>query len=115
MLTGNLWAEAGLWSGRRQFWYGKNVGPPNLPIAVLVHFLGYTGPGFYKKCLPIPPKVFEWMADGKYVTRQQVQLRLRYAITIHKSQEQTLKKVVVDLGKGEKGPSCTFVATSRVR
>ena len=91
MLTSNLWAEAGLCNGSfgvvEEFWYAKNVGPPNLPIAVLVHFPGYTGPGFChncEKCLPIPPKVFDWMADGKYMTRQQIPLRLRYAMTIYK-------------------------------
>ena len=85
---------------------------------MLVHFPGYTGPGFInacEKCLPVPPKVFEWMVDGKYLSRQQIPLRLRYAMTIHKSQGQTLPKVVVDLGKGEKVAGCTFVATSRVR
>ena len=63
----------------------------------------------------MPPKVFEWVADGKYLSRQQVPLRLRYAMTIHKSQEQTLTKAVVDLGKGEIVAGCIFVATSRVR
>ena len=37
------------------------------------------------------------------------------AMTIHKSHGQTLPKVVVDLGKGEKVAGCTLVATSRVR
>ena len=60
-----------------------------------------------EKYLPIPPKVFDWMADGTYMTRQQIPLR-RYATTIHKSQRQTLKKVVVDLGKGESVAGCTF-------
>ena len=72
---------------------------------MLVHFPGNTGPGFINacdKCLPVPPKVFEWMVDGKYLSRQQIPLRLRYAMTIHKLQGQTLPKVVVDLGEGEK-------------
>jgi hypothetical protein len=55
------------------------------------------------------------MADGKYLSRQQVPLRLRYTMTIHKLQGQTLTKAVVYLGKGEKVAGCTFVATSRVR
>jgi ATP-dependent DNA helicase PIF1 len=94
------------------------MGPPNLPIAVLVHFHSYSGPAFLdacSKCIPVPPKVFAWMADRKYLSRQQVPLRLRYAMTIHKSQGQTLTKAVVDLGKGEKVAGCTVVATSRVR
>ncbi|CAB4005609.1 ATP-dependent DNA helicase PIF1-like [Paramuricea clavata] len=122
MLTCNLWAEVGLCNGSfgtiEQIWFAENMGPPNLPIAVLVHFHSYTGPAFLdacSKCIPVPPKVFEWVADGKYLSRQQVPLRLRYAMTIHKSQGQTLTKAVVDLGKGEKVAGCTFVATSRVR
>ena len=122
MLTSNLWAEVGLCNGSfgvvEQFWYAEVAGPPCLPIAVLVHFPGYTGPGFINacdKCLPVSPKVFEWMVDGKYLSRQQIPLRLRYAMTIHKSQGQTLPKVVVNLGKGEKVAGCTLVATSRVR
>ena len=39
-------------------------------------------------------------------------LRLRYVMTIHKSQGQTLTKAIVDLGKGEKVAGCTFVAAS---
>ena len=55
------------------------------------------------------------MADGKFLSRQQLPLQLRYAMTIHKSQGQTLTEAVVDLGKAEKVAGCTFVATSRVR
>ena len=76
MLTSNLWAEVGLCNGSfgvvEQFWYAEAAGPPSLPIAVLVHFPGYTGPAFInacEKCLPVPPKVFEWMVDGKYLSR----------------------------------------------
>ena len=49
------------------------------------------------------------------LSRQQIPLRLRYAMTIHKSQGQTLPQAVVDLGKSEKVAGCTFVAASRVR
>ena len=122
MLTSNLWTEVGLCNGSfgtiEQIWFGENMGPPNLPVAVLVHFPSYTGLAFLgacPKCIPVPPKVFEWMADGKHLSRQQVPLRLRYAMTIHKSQGQTLTKAVVDLGSGERVAGCTFVATSRVR
>ena len=84
MLTSNLWAEVGLCNGSfgvvEQFWFAENLGPPNLPICIIVHFPGYTGPQCFpncEKCVPVPPKVFDWVEDGKYLTRQQVPLRLR--------------------------------------
>ena len=39
---------------------------------------------------------------------------LRYAITIHKSQGQTLHKAVIDIGSSEKTAYLTFVAISRL-
>jgi ATP-dependent DNA helicase PIF1 len=41
--------------------------------------------------------------------------RLAYAFTIHKAQGQTLKKVVVDLGRYERSIGQAFVALSRVK
>ena len=35
-------------------------------------------------------------------------------MTIHKSQGQTLSKVVIDLGKAKRAAGCSFVALSRV-
>ena len=46
---------------------------------------------------------------------QDVPLKLRYTMTIHKSQGQTLPKAVIDLGDKEYVAGCTFVALSRVR
>ena len=40
---------------------------------------------------------------------------MRYAITIHKSQGQTLDKAVIDIGKSERATGCTYVAISRLR
>ena len=122
-MTCNLWAKVGLCNGSfgttiEQIWFAENMGPSNLPVAVLVHFPNYSGPSFIttcSKCIPVPPRLFGWVVDGKHKSRQQVPLRLRYAMTIHKSQGQTLTKVVVDLGKAEKVAGCTFVAMSRVR
>ena len=42
-------------------------------------------------------------------------IRLAYALTINKSQGQTLGKVVVDLGKNERSLGLAFVALSRVK
>jgi len=90
--------------------------PPCLPIAALVQFPHYTGPAFLQTdCLtvPIPPHLFEWvMGDGKGLSRQQLPLQLQYAMTIHKSQGQTLAQNVVDLGKAERATGCSYVALS---
>ena len=54
MLAFNIWAEVGLCNGAfgiiEQIWLAENVGPPNLPIAVLVHFPSYSGPSFLTAC-----------------------------------------------------------------
>ena len=42
-------------------------------------------------------------------------MRLAYASTIHKSQGQTLSKVVINLGDNEKSLGLTSVALSRVK
>ncbi len=47
--------------------------------------------------------------------RQQLPLKLAWAVTIHKAQGMTLDKVVIDVGKKEFSCGLTFVACSRVR
>ena len=79
VLTCNLWAEVGLCNDSfgtiEHIWFAENMGPPNLPVAVLVHFHNYSGPAFLttcSKCIPVPPSLFQWVADGKHMSRQQV-------------------------------------------
>lgn len=118
MLTANLWQEVGLCNGAagtvHKILYLENHQPPDLPIAVLIDFDKYTGPPFFPdrpSCIPIPSITFEWDNDVTRLSRQQLPLRLRYAITIHKSQGQTLK-AVIDIGKSA---GCTFAAISRLQ
>lgn len=122
MLTANIWQEVGLCNGAsgtiQHFLYSANHRPPDLPIAILVDFDNYSGPAFlsdHPQWIPIPPLTFEWESNGRQLSRQQFPLQLRYAITIHKSQGQTLDKAVIDIGKQELAAGCTFVALSRLR
>lgn len=122
MLTANIWQEVGLCNGAsgviQHFLYKANHRPPDLPVAVMVDFDNYSGPPFlndHPKCVPIPPLTFEWELNGCQLSRQQLPLQLRYAMTIHKSQGQTLDKAVIDIGKTELAAGLTFVALSRLR
>ena len=121
MLTANLWAQVGLCNGAAgsvmHILYPEGQCPPSMPIAVIVKFDAYTGPNFLDdcpQCVPIPLTTFEWESSGQRLSRQQIPLQLHYAITIHKSQGQTLQHAVIDLGKRELAASCTFVALSRL-
>lgn len=97
--------------------YQSGQKPPNLPIAVVINFDKYYGPPFlqdHPNSIPIPPITFEWECNGQRLSRQQIPLQVRYAITIHKSQGQTLEKAVIDIGKSELSAGSTFVAISRL-
>ena len=67
------------------------------------------------KCVPICPQNIEWSKNGKQMSRQQIPLKLAWAITIHKSQGQTLSKAVIDIGEKEFASGITFVAFSRMK
>lgn len=96
MLTCNLWQQSGLCNGAigtvNEILYAEGQRPPNLPIAVTVNFTEYTGPPFLPskpKCIPIAPLTLQWHNGSTQLSRQQLPLRLSYAISIHKSQGQT--------------------------
>ena len=121
-LTNNLWTKQGLVNGAngvvRDIVYEK-VGDQIKPIAILVDFEKYNGPKFFDQndsrnsWIPINPiSLFCKNFNG---SRTQFPLRLAYALTIHKSQGQTIDKIVIDLGKSEQSLGLTFVALSRVR
>ena len=80
--------------------------PPDLPIAVMVHFDSYSGPTFtpLRRC---------WSSSGGQCSRLQLPLKLPWALTIHKSQGLTLDKVSLMLAR-ELSAGLTFVAFSRV-
>ena len=63
----------------------------------------------------IPMSAYKFLWDNYKHHRKQFPLRLAYAMTIHKSQGQTLDRAVVHLGKKERSLGLAFVALSRVR
>ena len=64
--------------------------------------------------MPISPVDSTWQEGGTQV-RTQLPLRLCWAITMHKSQGQTLDKAVIDLGPKEACTGLTFVCLSRAK
>ena len=87
------------------------------------HASQYTGPVWssdprYEGCVPIAPFEMSWSTTGDdrvHETRQQVPLALCWAITMLKSQGQTMDKAVVDLGKSESTAGSTFVCLGRAK
>ena len=122
ILTMNLWTDVGLCNGATgtvlDFIYANNQQPPNLPTAVVIKFDDYKGPSIIHNipaCVPICPiTVTSYTLDGLH-ERQQLPLKLAWAMTIHKSQGLTLPKAWIDIGKAETTAGISYVAISRVR
>ena len=66
-------------------------------------------------CVPICPITVSAQSLHNFHERQQIALKLAYALTIHKSQGLTLSKAWMDIGKSEKTPGVSYVALSRVK
>ena len=122
MLTMNLWPGVGLCNGATgtitDIIYQVNHQPPDLPVAVIVQFDDYRGPSISNtlpSCVPIYPVTVSAQLPEGIHERQQLPLRLAYALTIHKSQGLTLPSAWIDIGKSEKTPGISYVAISRVK
>ena len=122
MLTMNLWPRIGLCNGATgtvvDFIYEINHQPPDLPIAVIVQFDDYRGPSLSQTeplQVPICPITVLSQSSNTRHERQQLPLRLAWALTIHKSQGLTLPKSWIDIGKSERTAGITYVAISRVK
>jgi ATP-dependent exoDNAse (exonuclease V) alpha subunit len=91
----------------------------NLPQTILIEFDKYTGPTFFSTFHPkskwIPINSYNSYSKNLGCSRTQFPLRLAYALTIHKSQGQTISKAVIDIGRVEKSLGMSFVAFSRVK
>ena len=124
MLAKNLHQEVGLVNGIRgevkELVYAENKPAPHPPLYVVVKFDGYSGGSDwseqerYSGCVPIAPVDSSW-ADGGNQTRTQLPLKLCWAMTMHKSQGQTLQMAVIDLGVKEACTGLTFVCLSRAK
>lgn len=71
-------------------------------IVVLLHLQDLLS-----RCVPISPVTQFSQNEGQRCERQQLPLRLTWAMTNHKSQGLTLKKAWVDLGTSEKTSGMT--------
>ena len=121
MLTMNLWTDVGLCNGATgtvvDFIYADDQQPPDLPVAVIVKFDDYTGPSINDSmpaCVPICPITVTSQTLDVH-ERQQLPLKLAWAITIHKSQGLTLPKAWIDIGQSERTAGISYVAISRAR
>lgn len=81
MLTCNLWVDFGLVNGAmgtiEAICYCTG-GPPNLPIAVMVHFDKYAGPTLHNEVVPIISIRCKctWSTSGVQCSRLQLPLKL---------------------------------------
>lgn len=72
---------------------------------MIVRFNEYDGPSIFEdqaNCVPICPVTITFQISERCHERQQLLLKLAWALTINKSQGLTLSKAVIDIGKSEK-------------
>ncbi|CAL4095220.1 unnamed protein product [Meganyctiphanes norvegica] len=117
MLLTNLWNEPGLTNGAngivQYIVYEQGTQPTDLPLFLLVKFDQYTGPSFHpkeEKLVPIAPVMRKWIESKVEHNRIMLPLIPVYAITIHKSQGQTLNKVILNIGEKEYASVLAYTA-----
>lgn len=107
MLLTNQDPAAGLVNGSRGIVTGFTL--EGYPLVKFLH-----GPAFSVR---IPPA--SWTSDAENendgVTREQIPLRLAYALTIHKAQGASLDSALIDVGPSTFEYGQAYVALSRVR
>lgn len=84
----------------------------------MIKFDNCSGPSFNQSLssvVPIFPITVSTQLSNGLHERQQLPLRLAWAMTIHKSQGLTLPKAWVNIGKSETTLGVSYVAISRVR
>lgn len=117
----NLWPSVGLCNGSTgtvmYIIYTTPHKPPDLPVAVIVKFDNYIDPSLSEKIpslVAITPATVSTQSSNSVHERQQLPLKLAWALTFHKSQGLTLPKTWVDIGKSEQ-TGVTYVGLSRVK
>ena len=127
MLTRSLWSEVELVNGIRvvvvDIVWARGEKAPALPDFAVLRLEGYTGPVWssgprYQGCEPVSLFETSWSTTGdasSQDSRRQLPLALCWSITTHKSQEQTMDRVGIDLGKSEATAGLKFVCLSRAR
>lgn len=91
---------------------------PELPLMIIVHLESYTGPQCFddearKNWLPIIAS--ESYSQCLNAKRSQYPLKLAYAMTVHKSQGETLTKGVIDFGSVERCLGSSYVQITRFK
>ena len=89
-----------------------------MPVAVIVNFDNYIGPSISPEIpslVAIAPVTVSAKNGNSFHERQQLPLKLAWALTIHKSQGLTLPKAWVNIGKSEQTLGITYVGLSRVK
>ena len=117
-----MWPFVGLCNGATgivaDFIFEENHQPPDLPVDVMVEFENYKGPLFDENrpsCVPICPVTVSSQTQSGMHERQQVTLRLAWALTIHKSQGLMLQSAWIDIGNTERTAGVSYAAISRVK
>jgi ATP-dependent DNA helicase PIF1 len=105
MLLTNMDIDKGLVNGSRGIITGfALVAGRSLPVVK------------FKKGEPCIIEPYVWYShDMPHIGRQQIPLRIAYAITIHKSQGASIDSAIVDIGKSTFEYGQAYVALSRVR
>jgi hypothetical protein len=107
LITTNIWKAVGLVNGQpatiKDVVYLEGQVPnKDLPAFIVVECPNYEGPAFFpepekKKWVPLVPSKFH--DDSFQESRKGYAMRLAYAMTIHKSQGESLTMICVDIGK----------------
>ena len=128
MLTKNIDVPAGLSNGSIGevvgilFFSEENATDDNATLrkeipTVLVQFRDYKGPSVegWERVYPISAYTATWSKGGESLSRRMLPLQPAYGCTIHKSQGQTLNKIMINLGPREFSGGLTYTALTRVR